>query len=109
VCRSSPSLLRPNFPERWTLHRTEDREGDNLYRVGPYCFTNRIKITAMQQTLRGEGDREIYTYKKEGGPGIRKGINELETGGGHDERKRDKTGKGESVADRERKRWRNIC
>jgi hypothetical protein len=45
------------------------REGDNLYRVGPYCFTNRIKITAMQQTLRGEGiERDIYTriYKKRG-------------------------------------------
>jgi hypothetical protein len=66
------------------------REGDNLYRVGPYCFTNRIKITAMQQTLRGEGSREIYTYKKEGGAGTRKGINELGIGGENDERKREK-------------------
>jgi hypothetical protein len=34
--------------------------------VGSYCFTNRIKITAMQQTLREEGDREIFTHKKRG-------------------------------------------
>jgi hypothetical protein len=42
------------------------RGGDNLYRAGQYCFTNRIKITAMQQTLREEGDREIFTHKKRG-------------------------------------------
>jgi hypothetical protein len=53
--------------------------------VGPYCFTNRIKITAMQQTLRGEGDREIYTRR--GGAGKRKVINELGIGGENVERK----------------------
>jgi hypothetical protein len=39
---------------------------------------------------------------------MRNVINELGIGGENDERKRDKTGKGESITDRGRKRGRNI-
>jgi len=60
----------------------------------------------MQQTLR-EGGRERY-IQEEGGAGMRKVINELGNGGENDERKRDKTGIGESITGRGRKRLGSI-